>query len=73
MVANTTFPHIRSSVLGWGGFPSRASKAFIDTRQLYGLQGVPNPQLLSLPAGVGMLSRGGEMTWAFDFGMLLPP
>ena len=73
MVANTTFPHIRSSVLGWGGFLSRASKAFIDPRQLYGLQGSPDPQLPSLLAGVGMLSRHGEMTWTDDFGVLSPP
>lgn len=72
-VANPTFPPVRSSVLGWDGFLSRATKAFIDTRQLYRLQGVPNPELLPPQAGVGMLLSRGEMTWTFDFGVLSSP
>lgn len=72
-VANPTFPPVRSSVLGWDGFLSRATKAFVDTRQLYRLQGVPNPELLPPQAGVGMLLSRGEMTWTFDFGVLSSP
>jgi hypothetical protein len=71
-VANATFPCTRSSVLGWGGLLSRASRALIDTRPSYGPQRAPNPQLLSLPAGVRMLSRRGETAWAFHFGVLSP-
>jgi hypothetical protein len=65
---------MHSVLCSWmGGLLSRASRALIDTRPSYGPQRAPNSQLLSLPAGVGMLSRRGETAWTFHFGVLFPP
>ena len=63
-----------SALCSWmGRLTNQSIEAFNDTRQLYGLQGVPNFQLLSLPAGVRIPLRHGETTWTFDFGVFSPP